>query len=343
MKELLSFNPEKLLIRSTNWIGDAVMTTPAVRTIRKNFPTAEISILAYPWVADVFRASPDVDRVIPYEKDRKHPVRNIREISRKVAAEGFSMAILLQHAFEAAMIAWLSRIPVRAGYRKDGRGLLLTHGVAVRREIRAMHQVHYYQDLCFQLGMKKGPDQLGLVLPPDAIERAAKRSTNYGTRPIVGLNPGAAYGPAKRWPEERFAELAIMLKRDLDAMMLVFGTDADRKAAETIVAAAPGNVDDLTGRTKLVDAMALIGACDAFVTNDSGLMHVAAALSTPLVAIFGSTDPVATGPYSDNAVVVQQKLACAPCFKTHCKSDFECMIGISAAEIFAHVRGMVNT
>jgi heptosyltransferase-2 len=111
MKNLLSYKPEKICIRSTNWIGDAVMTTPAVRTIRHNFPDAEISILAYPWVADVFRASPNVDHVILYEKDRGHPFRNIMRISRHIAAEQFDMAILLQHAFEAAMIAWLARIP----------------------------------------------------------------------------------------------------------------------------------------------------------------------------------------------------------------------------------------
>jgi heptosyltransferase-2 len=159
---------------------------------------------------------------------------------------------------------------------------------------------------------------------------------------VIGLNPGAAYGPAKCWPVERYAELAGRLAREFQAVIPVFGTGADRQTAAAIQARAPEAVADLAGRTSLAEAMALIGRCDVFVTNDSGLMHVAAAQNTPLVAIFGSTDPVATGPFSERAVVVQHKLDCQPCLKPRCRADFRCMTGIGVDEVFAAVQGLFN-
>lgn len=329
--------PKKILIRSTNWIGDAVMTTPAVRTIRENFPAAEITILAYPWVADIFRASPHVDRVMLYEKKGRHKgLAGMWRLGRELAAQRFDLAILLQNAFSAALLALLAGIPVRAGYRRDGRTLLLTHGVTIRKSTRARHQVYYYQEMLKDLGLVCGPQELFLALPDSAMIWARDFLAAKAGRPVVGLNPGAAYGPAKRWPAERYAGLVKRLAEELGAFLLVFGTAGDTEAAAEIGAAAPGQVLDLTGKTTLAEAMALIGLCDAFVTNDSGLMHVAAAQKTPLVAIFGSTDAVATGPFAARVEVVNKNLPCSPCLKTHCpRNDFACMLEIGVDEVFA--------
>ena len=197
-------NPRKILIRSTNWIGDAIMTTPAVRTVRENFPQAHISILAHPWVADVFAASPHIDEVILYrKKDLHHGVAGMRRLSQDLAARKFDMAILLQNAFEAALIARLACIPVRAGYKRDARSLLLTHGVKIPPERRKIHQVHYYQGLLQDLGLTCGPDELFLRLPKKVSLWANEFVASLTNGPVVGLNPGAAYGPAKRWPSER--------------------------------------------------------------------------------------------------------------------------------------------
>jgi len=339
---LLSFRPKNILIRSTNWIGDAIMTTPAVRTVRENFPEARISVLVQPWVADVFVASPHVDEIILYQKKGEHQgVVGMLRLARELAARRFDMAILLQNAFEAALLAWWAGIPVRCGYSRDGRRLLLTHPVRLTRERRQLHQVYYYQKLMADLGLKPGPDELFLRLPEEAELWATHFVDDHGPGPLVGLNPGAAYGPAKRWPAERYAALAGRLVRELGAQVLVFGTAADQPAAAAIQAAAAGQVHELTGRTTLAQAMALIGRCRCFVTNDSGLMHVAAALKTPLVALFGSTDAVATGPFSDRAVVVQRHLACSPCLKTHCATDFRCMLGIGVDEAFEPLRRLL--
>jgi heptosyltransferase-2 len=339
----IDFKAEKILIRSTNWIGDAIMTTPAVRTIRRNFPGARISILAYPWVADVFRASPDVDEVIIFSPDAEHRgVGGLWRLTRQLAARDFDLAILLQNAFKAALLVWLARIPVRAGYSRDGRWPLLTHPVKIKPEIRTRHQVYYYQDLCRQLGMECGPDELFLQVAPEMEKWARSFLADFQGRPIIGINPGAAYGPAKCWPVERYGALAARLARELNAVLPVFGTGADSKTADAIKGFAPDHVIALAGRTSLAEAMALIGACDAFVTNDSGLMHVAAACRTPLVAIFGSTDPVATGPFSDRAVVVRKELDCQPCLKPRCRADFRCMTEIGVDEIFAEVQRLLT-
>lgn len=330
--------PEKILIRSANWIGDAIMTIPALRTIRENFPAAEISVLAYPWVADIFTASPCVDRVILYEKKGRHKgFFGMWRLSRELAVQGFDLTIFMPNAFSAPFLAMLAGIPNRAGYRRDGRSLLLSHGVAIKGDASRRHQVHYYQGLLTELGLRAGSDELSLSLP-EPVETWAREfiAGCQGKGPVIGLNPGAAYGPAKRWPAERYAALSGRMARELGATLLVFGTRADSGAAALISAAAPTQVFDLTGETSLAQAMALIGLCDLFITNDSGLMHVAAACRTPLVAVFGSTDAVATGPFASRAAVVSKNLPCSPCLKTHCpRKDFACMLEISADEVYA--------
>jgi heptosyltransferase-2 len=334
----------KILIRSTNWIGDAIMTTPAVRTIRRNFPEAEITLLALPWVGDVFRASPRVDRILAYERPGRHAgLRGKFALAAELREERFDATILLQNAFEAAFISLLAGIPVRAGYNSDGRGLLLTHGVRRTAAIKKRHQVHYYQEMLRELGCEPAGDDLELVVPREGDEWAADflREAARAGRKIIGLNPGASYGPAKRWPAAKFARLAGELHQLPDAELLLFGTAADREAAAEIrrECGDSSRVKDLTGRTTLAQAMGLISRCHAFVTNDSGLMHVAAALAVPTVAIFGSTNPVTTGPFSARASVVRTELACSPCLETHCpKKHFRCMETIGIDDVLHGIR-----
>jgi heptosyltransferase-2 len=363
-------NPEKILIRSTNWIGDAVMTTPAVHTIRENFPKAEITMLAVPWVADIFRLSPDVDKVLVYDKKDFYPgrIKGVMRLANHLRQYRFDAIILLQNAFEAAFVAWMAGIPLRAGYKRDGRGLLLTHGVELTPEIRARHQVHYYQMLLAGLGLDLGPDQLRLPLsdeliawargyieclkgqgPFSSIEGTALSDRLVspqvsGTIPVIGFNPGAAYGPAKRWPAVKFGELAALIAHhhgESGCLILVFGTKDDSDAAWAIKefsVRTPFHVVDMTAKTTLQQVMALIHCCNVFVTNDSGLMHVAAGLDTPTVAIFGSTDHIATGPFSERAKVIRKEMECSPCLQSECpRNHMDCLEKISSEEIYAEV------
>jgi len=325
--------PLSILVRATNWIGDAIMTLPALRTIRENFPQAKITVLAQPWVADIFSNNPLVDEVILYHKKTHHTgLRGLWRLSRELAAKRFDLAILLQNAFEAALLARLAGIPVVAGFNRDARRLLLSHAVTITQEIRARHQVHYYQHLLAELGLKLAENKLYLYLAGSDKDWAEGYSKAL-PRPLIGLNPGAAYGPAKRWPAERYGALAKRLVDTFGGTVLVFGTEADRVAAATIEQEV-GHIEDLTGKTSLARAMALIGCCDVFITNDSGLMHVAAAQDTPLVAIFGSTDAVATGPFSERATVVRKPLDCSPCLKPQCKTGFQCMLQIEVDDVY---------
>jgi heptosyltransferase-2 len=360
-------NPKKILIRSTNWIGDAVMTTPAVHTIRQNFPDAEITMLAMPWVADIFRLSPDVDKILIYDKKELFPgkIKGVLKLAHHLRQYRFDGAILLQNAFEAAFIVWMAGIPLRAGFNRDGRGLLLTHGVDLTPEIRARHQVHYYQMLLAGLGLDLGPDKLRLPLSDELTGWARgyiecllgqgpfsrqegkalpELTASNTTIPIIGFNPGAAYGPAKRWPAEKFGELAALIAQhhgESGCLILVFGTKDDTGAAQAIKefsARTPYHVVDMTAKTTLQQVMALIHCCHVFVTNDSGLMHVAAGLETPTIAIFGSTDHIATGPFSEQAVVIRKAMECSPCLQAECpQKHLKCLESISSQEIYGEV------
>jgi heptosyltransferase-2 len=218
----------------------------------------------------------------------------------------------------------------------------LNHGVPIREEIRRKHQVYYYQALLEDLGLTCGSNELFLQLADKDMDSARKFRKGFGAGPVIGINPGAAYGPAKCWPAKRYGQLAAGLHQENGAKFMVFGTVADRETIDVITGYGTGYIRGLAGKTTLGQAMALISICDAFVTNDSGLMHVGAATGTPLVAIFGSTDAVATGPFSERAVVVQKELDCRPCLKKNCKSDFRCMLDISVAEVGRAMRGLLE-
>lgn len=337
---------EKILIRSTNWIGDAVMTTPVVRSIRQNYPDAHITLLALPWVADVFSACPHIDQIFVYDKKGIHKgVKGRLKLVSDLRAGAFDITFLLQNAFEAALITTLAAIPARAGYTTDGRRLLLTHPVKKTADIGTKHQVHYYQQILTGLGLGIGPDTLELFLDTKAVREAEELLDQSNIQPpFIGLNPGAAYGPAKRWPAEKYGKLAKELSNTTGGTCLIFGTDADQQTAEEIAGIAGDLILDLTGKTSLSLALALIDRCQVFITNDSGLMHVAAALQTPLVAVFGSTDHIATGPYSDRAVVIRKEMECSPCMKTHCpEKHFKCMQTITVQEVAKAAHALLTT
>lgn len=341
---VLQANPQNILIRSTNWIGDAIMTTPAVRTIRQNFPDAKITMLAHGWMADVFAASPHVDQIFIYDKHGKHSgIAGIFRLAGELRREKFDCVFLLQNAFEAALIAFLAGIPLRVGYRRDGRSVLLRPGIAISREVRTLHQVHYYQWLLRDAGLVCGRDELSLHHSPENRQWAESFKENITESKLVGINPGAAFGPAKCWPAKRYGQLAQTLHETHGVHAVVFGTKADQQTIAEICSYGSDFITGLAGKTTLGQAMALIGQCDILVTNDSGLMHVGAAVKTPLVAIFGSTDHIATGPYSAGAVVVRKEISCQPCLKKECKGDFECMLGISVAEVAAEMSKILDS
>lgn len=328
----------KILVRAANWIGDAVMTLPALQAIRLAFPERHICILTKPWVADLYCECPWVNQVILYESPGRHEgFLGKWRLSQELKREKFDLAILFQNAFEAALISYLAGIPRRGGYNTDARGILLTHAVKVNGEVKKGHQVGYYREMVKGLGIQNVPSIPILEASFGQKEEARRILRSLGLdeeERFVGFGPGAAYGPAKQWFPERFAVLADRFSQNWGTRILIFGSRADQATASLMAQNAKFPLIDLTGKTTLRQAIGLIARCRLFVTNDSGLMHVAAALGIPVVAIFGSTDPVRTGPLGDSCRVVKSDPRCAPCLKPHCPQDRECMDRVSVDEVY---------
>jgi heptosyltransferase-2 len=336
---------KRVLIRGTNWIGDAVMSVPAMRAIRRCLPESRISLLIRPWVADVYGGADFLDEIISFDKDGLHRgLSGRRRLVSDLRARQFDLAVLFQNAFESALLAWCARIPLRIGYARDGRSLLLSHAVPIDPEVRLTHQAYYYLGVLAGVGLlEPQPWKAGGPLPACHLEvresdREAARSLlrTHGVEAgetLIGLNPGASYGGAKRWLPDRFAEVADQLAGKYGARIVIFGSGAElpitRRVAETMKSPSV----NLAGQTTLGQLMGLIKECALLVTNDSGPMHLAAALSVPQVAIFGSTSDVATGPLSDVARVVRVPAECSPCFLRECPTDFRCMTGITVGMI----------
>jgi heptosyltransferase-2 len=337
---------QRLLIRSTNWIGDAVMTTPAVLAIRKRFPNTHISLLAKPWVVPVFENSEYIDRLLIYDDKGRHKgIFGKFRLARDLKKYHFEAAILLQNAFEAALITFLAGIPLRTGYNTDVRQLLLTHAVSCTDEIKKKHQTDYYLNIIRGLGMKEDNRELYLRLNQKDRFRAEKILLEQHLSlddKIVGINPGATYGPAKQWPLDRYARLADQIQAFTGDQVIIFGGPNDKKLGKKISRRMRYRPVDLSGKTSLGEAMALIERCDLFITNDSGLMHVAAALDVPLIAVFGSTNSITTGPLSQNSRIVQVPLECSPCLRPECpKGHLDCMDQISVEMVFKVVKEML--
>jgi heptosyltransferase-2 len=348
MLESKKIDPDEIrrvLIRSTNWVGDAIMTTPAVRAVRKNFPRAEITILAKPWVAPVFSNNPYIDRIMLYDDAGRHRLGlgTIR-IAKELRHGSYDLAVLFQNAFEAALLAFLAGIPKRLGYDTDGRKPLLTHPVKRHVGFRKIHEIDYYLAILTGARLAVNGRDLTLVVSDAERQRADTLLAGNDIRArdrLVGVNPGATYGTAKRWLPDRFAELCDRLCRTCDARIVIFGAPGEKEVADRIGRLMQYPALNLCGKTNLREAMAVIELCRLFVTNDSGLMHVAAALDIPLVSVFGSTNPVTTGPSSSKSHVVRVPVPCSPCLKPECPTDHRCMKEISVDMVFSVVKEML--
>jgi heptosyltransferase-2 len=326
---------DTILVRATNWVGDAVMSLPALRTLRQRFPKARISILAKPWVADLYRRESFCEELIPYTASTLFEKCTI---ARELRKHRFETAILLQNAFEAAAIAYLAGIPERIGYARDGRGFLLTRAIPVpRRGEIPRHESFYYLELLRRAGIVNELPQNDLIRlegAPAARAAGLERCRQLGLGDVViGVSPGAAYGTAKRWLPERFAESANQVAGELGATVAIFGSKAERDLCESVAASIAGPVKNFAGETTLAEFIDLAAACRVYLTNDSGAMHIASALGVPTVAVFGATDDEATGPTGPLAKVVREAVECSPCLKRECPIDHRCMTRVTASQV----------
>jgi heptosyltransferase-2 len=325
----------KIVVRAPNWVGDSILAFPAMTSLKNNFPDAEVWVAAQDWVKDLFSMNDTFAGVLPLAKHGG--LKSIRESAKNIRDLRFDLGILFTNSFASALVFFLAKVPQRWGYNKDGRGLLLTKGVSVRPDKDRRHQAHYYLDLLSLLGMNEFPDEYLLPISQEERDRTAAwlaAQNIHKDKPFVILNPGAYYGSAKRWPPDRYAKLASLLQEKNQAQILIVGSEEETQLAETISSLTNKNLHILTGKTSLVQLAGLLSFANLFVTNDSGPMHMANFLKTPLVALFGPTEPIRTGPFQQPAVVVHKGAPCWPCSYRQCPFDHQCMLNISPEEVF---------
>jgi heptosyltransferase-2 len=319
----------RIVVRATNWVGDAVMSLPALAAVRARFPRAHIAVLARPWVEGLYRQEPFADEIIPYQPAKGLAgVRDRWAAAQRLRTGRFDCAVLLQNAFDAALVTAMAGIPRRIGYARDGRSALLTDAVAVPRpgEIPP-HESFYYLEMLRRVGWVD-------ALPSEPLIRLSVPRCE--TRPLVGVSPGAAFGSAKRWIPQRFAAAAAQVAVELRAEISLFGSAAERDLCEEVrieIERLGSRAVNHAGRTTLDQFIHMAAACSVFLTNDSGAMHIASALGVPSVTVFGATNHITTGPTGPLARIVREPFDCAPCMLRECPIDHRCMTAVSAEKV----------
>jgi heptosyltransferase-2 len=330
-----------ILIRGPNWVGDAVLAIPAIKALREQLPDAKITLLVRPWVAGLFTSAPFVDEV--WSESKPTGLGGWIRISRAIRARRFDLALLFPNSFESALMMFLAGVPRRFGYATDGRRWMLTQSMTPRNDTR--HQVEYYLDLAKMVSANAG--RPSIEIQATEMERSEARTllqaegVATGT-PFLVLNPGAAYGSAKRWHDDRFAAAADTLAHELGLQVVLIGSQAERPIAERIAAQIKSTTAVLSGKTSLETLIGVLAESSLMLTNDSGPMHIAAALGVPTVAVFGSTDERVTGPCGGHTRIVKKPVECSPCLLRECPIDHRCMNGVSVEDVRRAARELVR-
>ncbi len=332
--------PQRVLVQEVHWLGDLVMSLPALKAVRRAFPNARLAVLIKAELATFFDGAGWVDEVIPYRvgrslaglADRRHVVAEIR--SRR-----FDLAILFPRSFESAFWAALARVPRRVGFAADGRGLMLTHQAVRPAALLRSHQV---SDYLYLLRTTLGIEGDRTDLAPDVhhAHRAALRRWLAAHRRsegrLIALAVAAAYGPAKEWPVSRYAALVDRLAEHHGAECALVGAPGERARCEMVASASRRGALIAAGETTIGQAVALLSLCDGFAGNDSGAMHVAAALGLPTVGIFASTNPQRTGPLGPQARALYHRIECSPCLERTCRfGHYDCLKQVTVEEVEA--------
>jgi len=329
----------RIVVFAPNWLGDSVMALPAIADVRRAAPDASLTIAARQSVAPFFSLVPGIDDIVVPKRGRTP----FSAAGQKGVRPLFDVAILLPNSFHAALTAWQANVPERWGYRTDWRRPLLTR--AIDPPV-GMHQVEYYKSLVRALGLVppspfSGPPRIVLSDELRAIGVNELRGAGWdGARPLVALAPGAASGGAKRWPPASFASLARALANDGIQSVMVGGR-ADLPVARQIEETLEGDVVLNLMGTDLPTLAGILSACRALVSNDSGAMHLGAALGIRVTAVFGPTDERVTGPAGDGHIVLTHPVWCRPCMMHECPIDHRCMRGVGVDRVVGAVRQML--
>lgn len=338
---------ENILVKTPNWVGDNIFTLPAVRELRMKYPRAHLTVLVKSGLEPLWEIVPEVDEVVSYDfSGGGGKLRRKWELIKRLRKGKYHLAVVFPRSFESALWMRLAGIERRWGYQAEGRSWLLTRATRSPRGYRRTHRIDYYYHLLDNAESDLAAPPPELELAPELLSRARefiRRETGRkGLEPLVGLHPRASHGPAKCWPPEYYARLARLLVKEKEATVLVFGQEHEREMVQSIVRSGSPRAFNLAGKTDLKQLAALIKLCRVLVANDTGPLHLAAALGVPVVGIFGSSDPEATGPRGRFARVIYKNLPCGPCLKRFCPTDFLCMTSITPEEVIRTIEELWN-
>ncbi len=340
------FVPSRMIVRMPNWLGDLVMATPLLADLRRHWPQAKITAMCQGGGAALLEGDPHVDQIWGFKRP-KHLFS--RELISPLQQGNYDLALLLTNSFSSAWWFWRGGVPHRLGYATPSRRWLLNLPLSFPPSLANQPLVVTYKGLLEPLGIPVSETPPCLYLTSLERKKARERLAQYGicsTDRVIGINPGAAYGSAKCWLPERFKQLCqLLLEKEQGVRIIFFGDQAGASLVDQICEGLPSSVINLVGQTSLRELLALIEACSLFLTNDSGPMHVAAALGVPLIALFGSTNDRTTGPYQGvdqgKPIVIHKRVPCSPCYRRECPLiDFPCMSQISVEEVYQVIRSL---
>ena len=341
----------KIVIFGTNWIGDAVMTIPAIRELRRLFPEAELTLYTRRWAKGIFRDCDFIDQIITPDEEAGGP-KGVMSEAKLWRNRRFDLAVLFTNSFRTALIAGMGGARRRFGYSNEGRGFLLTDSIPKPRWKETKHEVYYYLNLVSAAEQRLlGTDTAKNAEVNTALEVSEARrkaalellaSKGAGAPgPIIGFGVGSQNSDAKRWIDERFAKLGDNLENDFNASVVLLGSANETAASLAVMKASMGSPVDLTGKTTLDEATAVLAALDLFISNDMGLAHVSSAVGTRTLTVFGPTNPLTTRPWNGE-IVRRRDVDCSPCMLRQCPIDHRCMQRISVEEVLEKARSLLN-
>ncbi len=335
----------KILIRAVNWIGDAVMSIPAIKAIRLLYPESHITVLGKPSVLDVLSLIEDIDDFIRYEI-RSEDWGLVKRVclGKLIKEKGFDKCFIFPNSFDSAIVPFIAGIPEKIGFRGCFRTSLLT--LKVKKPLPETHQAEKYFELVKADGFSGNIPEFNLRPGLDSLKWSddfMKFHIRSREKIVVGVSPGAEYGPAKRWFPDRFAGLINRVKNVYDAEIVLVGSENDRDVCGSVNRQVSGNIIDMSGKTTIKQLIALLKKMNLLITNDTGTMHLASAVGIPVIAVFGSTDNRATSPVDGKVKIVKSDISCSPCLKRMCvKNTYECFSKISVKEVFNEVKNILG-
>lgn len=339
---------KKVVVRGTNWAGDAVMSVPALRELRRVLPAAHITLFIPEWARGIFAGADFIDDILAFEKDETSVWRQ----GKTLRGEDFDLAVLFTNSFSSAVAAKLGSAKYRIGYKNEGRSFLLTHSIEMPAWRDERHEIFYYLNIVAELEILlygetkvwENEPRFELTVSDEKKDAARKILSDAGcdlNKKIIAICPGSTNSRAKRWQAESYALLADKFARELDANVLLIGSPEEVEVSQQVFDLASFKPFMLTGKTSLAEAAAILSVCDLLISNDTGPAHISAALGRPTMVIFGPTNPKTTRPFPANAEIIRKEVECSPCMLRDCPIDHRCMTRISADEVFALCRSKI--